>query len=250
MSKCIIRKRNFPKPELTYLDIFTTEETGTSFQFMRVGNTKDCILKVKINDEYRINQERTAGAELAFSVGFELGANNMTINVSRGNYILPSNFFTTTTTNKEMVKGVILGNGYFGNTIINSQFSNFRKLESIELPKKIKKIGNMSFMNCHLLPEIDLSNIIEIGENSFNFCLVLDNVILGASVNSIGWRAFRNCSNLKSFTINTITPPSLGAEVFDNTHSSLTIYVPAESVDAYKAAPNWSTYAARIEAIA
>jgi len=41
----------------------------------------------------------------------------------------------------------------------------------------------------------------------------------------------------------------LGTSAFDSTNNCQ-IYVPAASVDAYKAATNWSSYASRIQAIA
>jgi hypothetical protein len=41
----------------------------------------------------------------------------------------------------------------------------------------------------------------------------------------------------------------LGNYVFGTNASGRKIYVPSESVDAYKAAEKWSTYAADIEAI-
>jgi hypothetical protein len=44
-------------------------------------------------------------------------------------------------------------------------------------------------------------------------------------------------------------PPTIGIDVFKNTHANLVIYVPSESVDTYKAASGWSTYADRIQAI-
>jgi hypothetical protein len=46
------------------------------------------------------------------------------------------------------------------------------------------------------------------------------------------------------------TPPTLEYEVFENNASGRKIYVPAASVDAYKAAEGWSEYADDIEPIA
>jgi hypothetical protein len=40
----------------------------------------------------------------------------------------------------------------------------------------------------------------------------------------------------------------LGAMVFDGTNNC-SIYVPSDSVDAYKSAPYWSNYASRIQAM-
>jgi hypothetical protein len=49
-------------------------------------------------------------------------------------------------------------------------------------------------------------------------------------------------------TVNAITPPTLGSNAFDSTNNC-PIYVPAESVNTYKSATNWSTYADRIQAM-
>ena len=65
----------------------------------------------------------------------------------------------------------------------------------------------------------------------------------------MGQEAFRYCTSLTSVTVKSATPPTLGFGVFYNGSSNLVIYVPAESVDAYKSASGWSTYADRIQAI-
>ena len=54
---------------------------------------------------------------------------------------------------------------------------------------------------------------------------------------------------LTSVTLEATTPPTLGTTVFNGTHADLVIYVPAGSVEAYKSATNWSTYASKIQAI-
>ena len=53
---------------------------------------------------------------------------------------------------------------------------------------------------------------------------------------------------MKSVTVNATTPPTLGESALDYTNNC-PIYVPAASVDVYKAASGWSTYASRIQAI-
>jgi hypothetical protein len=60
--------------------------------------------------------------------------------------------------------------------------------------------------------------------------------------------AFAVCGSLISVTINATTPPTLGENVFWAS-SIQTIYVPAESVDAYKSADKWSSYADLIQPI-
>jgi len=70
-----------------------------------------------------------------------------------------------------------------------------------------------------------------------------------ASVTSIGDSAFMNNMGITSITCNATTPPTLGSNVFYNIPATCPIYVPAASVDAYKAASGWSDRAAYIQAI-
>ena len=68
-------------------------------------------------------------------------------------------------------------------------------------------------------------------------------------VTSIGGYAFADSDNLTSVTVQATTPPTLDNNAFVGTRFNLVIYVPAESVDAYKVAGNWSNYASKIQAI-
>lgn len=78
--------------------------------------------------------------------------------------------------------------------------------------------------------------------------LALQASIFPNRVRTIGERAFCDCSSLKSVYCTATTPPALnGNYVFDNNGSGRKIYVPAESVDAYKSAKLWSEYASAIE---
>ena len=91
------------------------------------------------------------------------------------------------------------------------------------------------------------SGVTSIGFRCFYNCKTLTSIEIPDSVTSISNYAFNNCISLSSITVNAATPPTLGTSVFNG--SNCPIYVPAQSVDAYKSATNWSTYASRIQAI-
>lgn len=81
----------------------------------------------------------------------------------------------------------------------------------------------------------------------------LTSVTIPASVTYINERAFMDCTSLQSITCLAQTPPSISYTVstqapFYNTNNC-PIYVPDESVDTYKAASGWRTYASRIHPI-
>ena len=83
---------------------------------------------------------------------------------------------------------------------------------------------------------------------AFYGCTSLTSITIPSGVTSIGNNTFNGCTSLTSITVEATTPPTLGLNVFNNTNNC-PIYVPAESVDAYKTANNWSKYADRIKAI-
>ena len=72
-------------------------------------------------------------------------------------------------------------------------------------------------------------------------------VVIPASVNNIGEQAFLKSANLMAVYCKPTTPPAINAGVnggiFDGNASGRKIYVPKESVWAYKTAEHWSDYA-------
>ena len=113
----------------------------------------------------------------------------------------------------------------------------------------VTSIGNSVFSNCTSLASITIPNsVTSIGINAFNYCTSLASITFPNSVTNIGTQAFDNCPSLASITVEATNPPTLGSYVFGYAPNQV-IYVPAESVDTYKAASGWSSYASKIQAI-
>jgi hypothetical protein len=75
---------------------------------------------------------------------------------------------------------------------------------------------------------------------------------IGSGVTSIASQAFLRCNKCTSLTIHAVNPPTLAStDAFQAVGgvSTCPIYVPAESVNLYKTATNWSSLASRIQAI-
>ena len=84
-----------------------------------------------------------------------------------------------------------------------------------------------------------------IGDDAFCGCFELSCIKIGDNVISIGWDVFIY-SNAKEIFCKATKPPFLGGNsygdnVFPDTLKA--IYVPVESVDAYKNADGWKEYA-------
>ena len=136
-------------------------------------------------------------------------------------------------------------------TIIGeSAFNHCTSLSSIIIPNSVTTISDSAFVNCTSLSSIIIPNsVTTIGINAFAYDTNLLNIIIPNSVTKMGRNAFYGCSRLTIATVQATNPPTIGTSVFGGTHANLVIYVPSESVDAYKSASNWSTYADRIQAI-
>ena len=122
-------------------------------------------------------------------------------------------------------------------------------LTNVAIPNSVTYIGEWAFSQCLNLSGITIPNsVTNIGECAFYYCSGLTSVTIPSGVTTIGSWTFMRCTSLTSITCIATTPPSLGTYVFDNTNNC-PIYVPSASVEAYKSATNWSTYASRIQAI-
>jgi hypothetical protein len=114
-----------------------------------------------------------------------------------------------------------------GMTVIGSVFPSMTGLTAVTIPNTITKIGSAAFYNCYSLKT----------------------VIIPSGVTRIEAAAFRQCSGLTKVCCLATTPPTMtNNNVFESTNNC-PIYVPSQSVSAYKSATNWSTYASRIQAI-
>ena len=119
-------------------------------------------------------------------------------------------------------------------------------LISITVPSSVQRIGDQAFDSCRGLKSVTIEEGVSIiGYGSYQNCIALSSIIIPESITSIGSLAFNNCTGLLSITVKAVNPPILEYGAF--TYSSCPIYVPTESVGAYKTA--WSSYADRIQAI-
>ncbi len=94
------------------------------------------------------------------------------------------------------------------------------------------------------LVAVAIPNSVEIiGEYAFSQCRALRSVNIPSRVTTIESYAFSYCKSLTSVTSEIVEPLSLPSDVFFNASvANATLYVPAESVEAYKNADQWKNF--------
>ena len=143
-------------------------------------------------------------------------------------------------------------------------------IESIIIPESVEQIGDRAFRNCRHLTSVTIPEGVKtIGDEAFYGCERMHTVTIPSSVTSIGKMAFGECKELTTVQCKATTPPELPSSLifvyyysemeqyYDDfferynrlkktgyyTLSKLkAIYVPKESVDAYKNAHGWNKY--------
>ena len=130
-------------------------------------------------------------------------------------------------------------------------------LTSVSFPA-VTSIGFCSLQKCTALTSANFPAAKDIGNNAFHTCTALTSIDLPAAT-YIAASTFSSCSSLTAFILrNTAQVCALGGDIFGNTpiaSGTGYIYVPktmadgSDGVEAYKAATNWSAYAAQIRAI-
>ena len=134
-------------------------------------------------------------------------------------------------------------------TIQYGAFSGCSSLSNIILWDTITSIGNSAFTDCDSIISINIpAGITTIPQCCFRGCGALSEVTIPSGVTNINGAAFSGCTGLAKVTVKATTPPTLGAYAFTNTNDC-PLYVPSDSVNTYKSASGWNSYADRIQAI-
>lgn len=117
------------------------------------------------------------------------------------------------------------------------------RLNSIVLPKTLKRIGPIAFAYQSRLKKLSMSDgLVSIGESAFGSCGLLS-LELPSSLQSIQKNAFADCYNISNITCYAIEPPAVMQGAFDGVaKDNFTIEVPAQSVTRYKTESGWSDF--------
>ena len=131
-------------------------------------------------------------------------------------------------------------------TIGKRAFSHCSSLASVNIPNSVTTIGESAFASCESLASIDIPNsVTTIGKFAFAYCFSLASVNIGESVTTIGVGAFIYCYYITSVTCLAKECPVCDKGLWNNIFSvfdTATLYVPKQSIDAYKTTDPWSDF--------
>lgn len=185
---------------------------------------------------------------------------------SQGAITADYGFGSMLVSNQYYDKGIIKTYGVI-TQIGRRAFTGASSLISITWPRQVVTIGVGAFDECTSLSQIDLSNVATIGVGAFNECtslrsiklskalehipfscfancMSLEEVTIGENVKEIDGWAFYKCKSLKKVYIKATTPPIIlryNQPPFDGAPISK-VFVPSDSVTAYKNASYWQSF--------
>lgn len=123
-------------------------------------------------------------------------------------------------------------------------FAGCPDLKSVILPNSLETIEGGLFSDCRNLESVKIPNTVtSIKHRAFQNCRNLESIIIPSSVNSIGISAFSGYKALKDIYCQAVNVPETHSSAFDNSPiENMTLYVPGESMNAYKTTAPWSGF--------
>lgn len=132
-----------------------------------------------------------------------------------------------------------------GLTSIGTQAFYYSGLTSLDIPASITQISAAAFQGTELASVVIPEGVTAVGANAFGNIEPLKDITIPSTVTSIGDNAFYNNGiqdGIQRITVNAMTPPTLGTDVFTAADKNAAVIVPAAALDAYKAAAGWSEF--------
>lgn len=127
-------------------------------------------------------------------------------------------------------------------------FYKCKNLKSFKAGSGLKELGTRTFRECDSLTNVELNEgLIDIGQDAFISCLQLTQITLPSTITALHKKCFYGCP-LTKINAKMVKPVALAAA--NNNfgtdagpiYSSCALYVPEESLNAYKSAAVWKEF--------
>ena len=159
-------------------------------------------------------------------------------------------------------------------SVVDGAFANCSSLAWLGSVEKVHTLGNAAFRDCTSLAVNVYMPMLSVLQGNYAFassgvdlvtslgiitstqfqmfasCTSLRCAILPSTLEKLSTGTFAGCTAMQAIICNAVTPPSVEHANALNNSNSCPIYVPSESVEAYKAANMWSAVATRIRDVA
>lgn len=122
-------------------------------------------------------------------------------------------------------------------------------VESEGVTYTVTSILTGAFMDSSAESIVIPNTVTVVNGNAFQGSWKLTSIKFGTGVKSIGGGVFTKCNALADLYFYSATPPTAGYATFMNVSFIQNIWVPAESLEAYKTASRWSDMASKIQAM-
>jgi len=126
-------------------------------------------------------------------------------------------------------------------------FNDWPKAKSLAISNGLKSIPSNCFSGWSALTAISIPNgVLTIGDNAFSGAIACLSLVIPQSVTAIAATAFNSLLKCETITVNAQNPPSITSTTFSNLKAGCVFKVPAASLAAYQAAPNWSVFSGQM----
>ena len=113
----------------------------------------------------------------------------------------------------------------------------------MNIPESVTSIRGYAFRGCEALTAVTIPDgVTEIQDFTFAYCYSLKSVTIGKGVTGIKHYAFGRSNNITELTVAATVPPTVKENAFYSVSKNISVYVPKESLAAYKAADGWKDF--------
>ena len=126
-------------------------------------------------------------------------------------------------------------------------FNNAVSITSARISTGLSAVRSSYFWNCQSLEKVEIPDgVTSLDVSCFSLCTKIKTIRIPSSVTTLGNSTFGNCLSMEEYIFERTAPLSITFSSFTNIPRNTIIYVPDESVDAYKTATNWVALANQI----